>query len=227
MFCHRDTFGFRESRKHWLYREKTAGGQENGSRGSGVYGDSNIASYEEEEEEEEETLEELRRRYPNENDPEVYRYSRHGFSVEERPIGAEPIPEEAGVPTQHCFVTSYHTGVRRQLIDIGKYKMKDGVMQLLKPSICYSQWVASRGCDGRADLSLLVTSGEWKMSPKSLQWHTQQEGVEGKKWYKMEGRVEVPVSIDWIIYQSSGSDLVFWNGNYGPKTTACSLIMEI
>ena len=46
----------------------------------------------------------------------------------------------SGVPTQHCFVTSCYTGVRRQVIDIGKYKMKDGVMQLLKPTICYSQW---------------------------------------------------------------------------------------
>ncbi|XP_075244674.1 F-box only protein 27-like [Convolutriloba macropyga] len=207
-----------DSRKHWLYKEKTSVGSKK----------ARLAIYEDEPEIPRQLTEQLRRQYPNDQHPEVYLHSHHGFSIERKPIGTEPVPEEAGVPTQHCFVNSFSLGVRTQFIDLTKYKMRDAMMELLKPTIHYSQWVAARyDSASQADLYLLFICGKEKMSLPSVHWDTNQEGIHRRTWYKMEGRAEVPSSVDGIVYRSTGSDLMGWAGNFGSKTTACSLVLQI
>ncbi|XP_075244671.1 F-box only protein 44-like [Convolutriloba macropyga] len=155
-------------------------------------------------------------------------YSAVRFEVEEKPVGAYPIPDKVGVPTQHCFVTSYRLGIRVQVLNFSKYSIREGVMELLKPTINYSQWVSSRhDCGCEAELSIQVKSGLWTMKPDPLDWNTSQEGVERRVWYKMEDEVQCALPIDTIVYRSTGKDRQFWAGNYGSKTTACSLILKI
>ena len=43
----------------------------------------------------------------------------------------------------------------------------------------------------------------------------------------MEDTVEVPEELTSIDFECRGKDLQFWRGHYGPKTTGCSLILEV
>merc|ERR1712226_103588 len=151
-----------------------------------------------------------------------------GFAIQKTPHGSLPIPEEVGVPTQHCFVTSYHRGRRTQKVDFTPYNIREGVMELLKPTIRYSQWVSARfDCQSEAELYIRVKSGLWKMEPESRRWVVDQDGFERRSWYKMEGSVQCDRYVDWITYHSDGQDRQFWAGNYGSKTTASWLSLDI
>ena len=59
--------------------------------------------------------------------------------VEDRPIGSDPVPEEAS-PTQHCFVTSYMRCIRSQTIRLEKIGVSPWVMDNIKPDIYVCEW---------------------------------------------------------------------------------------
>ncbi|XP_042872993.1 F-box only protein 27-like isoform X2 [Penaeus japonicus] len=62
-------------------------------------------------------------------------HNRNMITVESEPIGSDPIPEEAGLPTQHCFVTSYMISCRTQTFNLKKLGITPVVMDLMKLKI--------------------------------------------------------------------------------------------
>lgn len=56
------------------------------------------------------------------------------------PFGSDPIPEEAGLPTQHCFVSSYTWCHRHQEISLEECGFPPWMTDTLKPKIHISEW---------------------------------------------------------------------------------------
>lgn len=69
---------------------------------------------------------------------------RHGgdnLIVECPPVGSDIIPEEAGLPTQHCFVSSYFPCLRSQTITLKSLRIEPWMMDILRPEIKVSEWL--------------------------------------------------------------------------------------
>ena len=64
-----------------------------------------------------------------------------GIRVECPPIGSNPIPEEAGLRTQHCFVSSYIPSTRSQIISLRDLNIETWIMDILRPEIYISEWL--------------------------------------------------------------------------------------
>lgn len=88
----------------------------------------------------------------NANGQEQFRYwkiRRNGgfkIAIEDPPIGSDPLP--LNVPEFNnqtsCFVTSYSNNYKYQIIQLGKSKLFQYVMDHYKPYIYLSEWTASR-----------------------------------------------------------------------------------
>lgn len=63
-----------------------------------------------------------------------------GWQVERPPVGANPVPEDIDVSGHGCFVSSYTSCTKAQVIDLKKelgcIKMMDDVI----PNIVVSEW---------------------------------------------------------------------------------------
>ena len=65
----------------------------------------------------------------------------NGLDVEIPPIGSDLIPEEAGLPTNHCFVSSFAPCTRTQFIKLKNYNLQPWMMDILQPKIEVSEWL--------------------------------------------------------------------------------------
>ncbi|CAL4212707.1 unnamed protein product, partial [Meganyctiphanes norvegica] len=66
-----------------------------------------------------------------------------GLIVEDPPEGSDLIPEEAGLSSQSCFVTSHGECERMQQIDLHCVGVSPWVMKVLKPRITASEWMSA------------------------------------------------------------------------------------
>ncbi|KAG0716164.1 F-box only protein 27 [Chionoecetes opilio] len=74
----------------------------------------------------------------------IVQHGGNGLKVECPPSGSNAIPEKAGLPTQHCFVSSYTPCVRSQTIILKSHKIEPWIMDILRPEIHVSEWVCAR-----------------------------------------------------------------------------------
>ena len=68
------------------------------------------------------------------------RHGGDGIVVEDEPVGSDPIPEAANLPTQHCFVTSYGSCLREQAIKLHERGFTPLIMDTLRPKIEITEW---------------------------------------------------------------------------------------
>ncbi|KAK7077221.1 hypothetical protein SK128_020671 [Halocaridina rubra] len=147
-----------------------------------------------------------------------------GVIVEETPAGSDPIPEEAGLPTQHCFVTSYRKGRRLQVIDLISLGFTPSIMDILKPRIEISEWVSARwDCRSKSEL-IVVLVGRKTEKRVSLNWSSDDDDVLQRLWYQLkEVVIDYPKGLHTIEYVSIGNDSQFWAGHYGAKSAGSSV----
>ncbi|XP_027219715.2 F-box only protein 44 isoform X1 [Penaeus vannamei] len=154
------------------------------------------------------------------------RRNRKMIAVESEPVGSDPIPEEAKLPTQHCFVTSYQSSSRTQSFTLSERGLSPELMDLLRPKIYVCQWVSARW-DCRSESELVIAlCGAQETKRVKLTWSSDDEDVVGSKWYKMETTItDYPAGLSEITYSSFGKDLQYWAGFYGSKTTGSTLML--
>jgi len=152
-----------------------------------------------------------------------------GIIVEEPPIGADPIPDEAGLPSQHCFVTSFSECKRMQQIDLQSLGVTPWVMNTLKPRISASEWVTSRwDCDSWSELTLLLLRDEEVLAQSSVRYSSRDDGMVNRKWYKIEvEHDDYPEGVTSIRYLSRGKDHQFWAGHYGAKSAGSAVYLHL
>ncbi|XP_047497677.1 F-box only protein 6-like isoform X2 [Penaeus chinensis] len=151
-------------------------------------------------------------------------HNKNMITVESTPIGSDPIPEEAGLPTQHCFVTSYMMSCRTQTFTLNKLGISPKLMDLVKPDIYVCQWVSGRwDCRSQSEV-VIELCGTHETRRVKLTWSSDDDDVVARKWYKMETTItDYPEGLSRISYSSFGKDLQFWAGFYGSKTTGSTL----
>nr|XP_053645173.1 F-box only protein 27-like isoform X1 [Cherax quadricarinatus] len=147
-----------------------------------------------------------------------------GMIVEDHPVGTDPIPAEAGLPTQHCFVTSYGICSRLQVINLESIGFDPHVVDILKPAIHISEWVSARwDCHSRSNI-VVSLEGLENIQQVKLHWSSQEENVINSHWYKMETTlVDYPKGLKRITYTNVGKDSAFWAGHYGAKTAGSTV----
>ena len=152
-----------------------------------------------------------------------------GIIVENTPIGSNPIPEKAGLPTQHSFVTSYRECQRMQEVDLKDLGVTPDVMNLLKPCITVSEWVCARvDCDSWAELTVMLLKNKEVVCKRKVCWSSRDEGKVKGDWYKIEMKLtDYPEGITSIQYLSRGQDHQCWAGHYGTKSTGSSLQLNL
>lgn len=154
---------------------------------------------------------------------------RDGIIVEKSPCGTDPIPEEAGLPSQHCFVTSYTECRRMQQIDLHSVGVIPWVMKVLKPRITASEWVSARfDCDSWTELTLSLLRNKEVVAEKKVYWSSKDDGTVNREWYKIEVELrDYPEGVTSIKYQSRGKDHQFWAGHYGAKSAGSAVYLHL
>lgn len=144
--------------------------------------------------------------------------------VEDVPAGSDPIPDEAGLPTQHCFVTSYSTCIRIQVINLESIGLDPQIVDILKPKVHISEWVSARWDCHSENQVIVEFRGAENRNLVSMNWSSDKDDVIGSKWYKMEKIVvDYPRGLKIIKYSNVGKDRQFWAGHYGAKTAGSSV----
>ena len=62
------------------------------------------------------------------------------MEIENPPQGSDPVPEEANLPTQHCFAGTYFTASRAQRIKLKNFNISPEALALFRPTIRVSEW---------------------------------------------------------------------------------------
>ncbi|RXG72737.1 F-box only protein 6 [Armadillidium vulgare] len=150
--------------------------------------------------------------------------------VEETPFGCDPIPEESGLPTQHCFVSSYALCKRSQSVSLYRdLGFKPFVLQVLEPSLIISEWVSARfDCGAQSMIQVSVIGKNEKPAVFITRWKDSDFGR--VEWYKMWKKVnyeELPDGMHTIHFKNLSQDTQFWAGHYGAKTAGSSVVLDI
>uniref|UniRef100_A0AC34G0G0 FBA domain-containing protein n=1 Tax=Panagrolaimus sp. ES5 TaxID=591445 RepID=A0AC34G0G0_9BILA len=127
-----------------------------------------------------------------------------------------------------CLETSYQTCSKYFDISIKELGLSPEIMDNFRPPIVFSEWVTNRsdcGCRYRSSIQLFDENRErlaWERQELSFnQWQYQ-------RWQKVEVVMEsYPPGARSIRVLSSGRDLQFWAGYYGPKMAGCQLMIKM
>uniref|UniRef100_A0AC35G8D6 F-box domain-containing protein n=1 Tax=Panagrolaimus sp. PS1159 TaxID=55785 RepID=A0AC35G8D6_9BILA len=127
-----------------------------------------------------------------------------------------------------CHETSYGTCSKYFDLSIKDLGLTPEVMDNFRPPIVFSEWVTNRsdcGCLYRSSIQLFNENRHriaWERQELSFdQWQYQ-------LWQKVEVVMQsYPPGARSIRILSSGRDLQFWNGHYGPKMAGCQLMIKM
>ncbi|XP_045127924.1 F-box only protein 27-like [Portunus trituberculatus] len=151
----------------------------------------------------------------------------NGLDVENPPIGSNLIPEEAGLPTSHCFVSSFTPCIRTQLIKLKDHNLQPWMMDILQPKIEVSEWVSARfDCAARSTMKVKIFGSGIPVNYKQ-NWSSSNDGVERMEWYKMSFVADYEEGLHSIKFTNTSTDEQFWAGHYGAKTAGSSVVLKI
>lgn len=151
--------------------------------------------------------------------------------VECPPVGSDSIPEEAGLPTQHCFVSSYVSCYRSQTITLKGLGIEPWMLDILRPEIKVAEWVSARfDCHSKSQTSVELVTGTTGSTVHNMVWSSKHDGVILCRWYQMKMDIPydtIPSSLTAIKFTNKSSDSQFWAGHYGAKTAGSSVILQL
>lgn len=155
------------------------------------------------------------------------RHGGNGLDVEMSPIGSNPIPEEAGLPTNHCFVSSYTPCIRTQHIKLKNHNLQPWMMDILKPKIEVSEWVSARfDCNARSTMKVKIFGNGIPIGYKK-DWSSSTGDVKMMEWYKMSIMADYVEGLHAIEFTNISKDEQFWAGHYGAKTAGSSVVLHV
>ncbi|GIY68741.1 hypothetical protein CEXT_741901 [Caerostris extrusa] len=144
-----------------------------------------------------------------------------GFSVEDPPGGADPVPQEVG--SKSCFATSYYPCIKHQVIDLFDQGVSKEVLQRKSTKIQIGEWHAARfDCASNYHLHVQLFDEAYKESEDLnhvCDFQYREPQWTGKEWHLFTRTFENVGNIRYVSFQDSGHDLQFWAGRYGSKMT--------
>ncbi|XP_068935347.1 F-box only protein 44-like isoform X1 [Petaurus breviceps papuanus] len=127
-----------------------------------------------------------------------------------------------------CFVTSYRTCLKSQLVDLKANGYWKELMDTVRPDIMIKDWFAARndcGCTYQICVKLLSDNrevlAEFTPDPVYIeQWND-------AEWREVSYTFSnYPPKVCYIHFQHGGRDTQFWAGWYGPKVTNSSITIS-
>ncbi|XP_076057115.1 F-box only protein 6-like [Oratosquilla oratoria] len=158
-----------------------------------------------------------------------WRVSSNGMIVESPPVGSQPIPEEANLPSQHCFVGTYFKVKRYQKVDFKKEGITPWVLKVLQPKIEISEWVSARfDCGATHNIEVhIYVDGSWN-PVWSHKWCSETGDYVRTQWVKIRHVLtDYPHDAVSLMFSSSSKDTQFWAGNYGSKSAGSSVVFRL
>ncbi|XP_043283286.1 F-box only protein 6-like isoform X2 [Venturia canescens] len=152
------------------------------------------------------------------------------WKVECPPLGVPALPSEiAGSgEKQHCFVTSYYTCRKQQVVKLADEGLTPQLLDVLQPPIVVSEWYSSRWDCPATYECIVKLIGKKKKVLDSFEFQRSIENNLQDTWHQMkhEFRNYGP-GLEQIIFQHAGSDNLFWAGHYGSKMTRASIVIKL
>ncbi|KAI4457326.1 f-box only protein 6-like protein [Holotrichia oblita] len=142
-----------------------------------------------------------------------------GIVVEDLPYGSDELPDgvEEFNGNTSCFATSYGLGHKEQVIMVSKDKHLSHVINMYKPHIYVSEWVAARfDCGAKYSMVVKIVCKNKEFVEERLV-HREEQWL-GRAWSKKEIIIKkYPDDVEKIIFRHSAQDTQFWKGHYGMK----------
>ncbi|XP_074162380.1 F-box only protein 6-like [Sminthopsis crassicaudata] len=142
----------------------------------------------------------------------------------------EKIPRDQGTEfpdfqVKKCFVTSFNSCLKSQLVDLKAKGYWKELMDKVKPDIVIKDWFAARsdcGCMYRIRVKLLSATkevlAEFNPAPVYIEQWSDAEWQEISYTFS-----NYPSRVRYIHFQHGGKDTQCWAGWYGPSVTNSSI----
>lgn len=140
-----------------------------------------------------------------------------GWTVEDVPQGADPVPCEAGGAS--CFATSYMRCEKYQEIDLIKEGINEELIDVIHPPIAVGEWHAARfDCGSTYELRVLLLNAEHSEIDSFEYGPYEEQQWTGRAWAKAEHVFkDYNPGVRYIVLEHHGKDTQFWAGHYGSK----------
>ncbi|XP_036598972.1 F-box only protein 6-like [Trichosurus vulpecula] len=123
------------------------------------------------------------------------------------------------------FVTSYHTCLKSQMVDLQAEGYWKELMDTVRPDIIIKDWFAARyDCGCRYQICVQLLSADYLVLDTF-----EPPAVEIEQWSDFEWREvshtfsNYPPGVRHIRFQHGGKDTQYWAGWYGPRVTNSSI----
>jgi len=142
-----------------------------------------------------------------------------------RCIGEAPQEFEAN----SCFLTSYHSCSKVQVIDLAKCGVLDEVMDKFQPVIKVKDWYSKfegHGAVYEVKVELLDDEGR-VMEGKSFSWRDDMEEGDGTHWRRVEHEWrEYGPGVRSVRFYHGGTDTAMKEGWWGSKMSGSSIVVD-
>ncbi|OAD59099.1 F-box only protein 6 [Eufriesea mexicana] len=152
------------------------------------------------------------------------------WKVENPPTNVVPLPNNEPVfeGKQFCFVTSYRSCTKIQIIDLEVEGLTSYVLDNLQPPIVVSEWYSCRSdCPAiyECDIKLL---GEGNRIIDFFHFHDSIIGEQQNQWHRISHEFKnYGHGLRKIHFSHSGTDKLFWAGHYGSKMAGACVHVKI
>lgn len=153
------------------------------------------------------------------------------WMVEHPPAGVPEMPLTIFEGKQICFVTSYHSCTKRQLVDLVAEGLHPYVLDVLQPPIMVSEWYSCRwDCPAVYEVHVELLASEEKDNRilDRFQFRDTIEGERQNQWlYKSHVFENYGAGLRKINFLHGGMDKSFWAGHYGSKMAGACISVKI
>ncbi|KAK6641688.1 hypothetical protein RUM44_013403 [Polyplax serrata] len=158
-----------------------------------------------------------------------------GWGVEKPPLGCDNLSENCEtvnvssdiITHNSCFVTSYYSCTKKQLIDLRKEGIYPEVIDKLQPRITISDWCSGRfDCGAIYDLKVtLLNENLETVADFEVRKHV--GAADGTQWVKVSHVfTNYGPGVKFIEFYHGGMDSQFWKGHYGSKMTGSTVTVS-
>ncbi|XP_034934476.1 F-box only protein 6-like [Chelonus insularis] len=152
------------------------------------------------------------------------------WKVENPPNGVPPLPDDPVFEGhQSCFVTSYFTCTKRQIINLVEEGLSPYLLDTFQPPIVVSEWYSCRwDCPASYECFIALLDE----NNKTLKSHKFRDILEGdekqNKWHHFTYEfTNYGTGVKQILFQDGGCDCLFWAGHYGSKMAGASVVVKV
>lgn len=148
----------------------------------------------------------------------------------EVPTGCDSLSDYTEDPSMRdikCWVTSYYSCAKEQVIDLVKRGISTYVLDSVRPNISVSEWYAARfDCGMKYKISVQLLHSKSDSVPIK-EWTFEDTKPAGRVWFKACFTfTNYDTGVRFVRFYHEGQDTQFWKGWYGAKMTLSTVVVD-